>query len=296
MRAVARLLSLLLLCDACAVRSARPSAQEGGPMRAWSVARGTWVDLAALDHELGSADFVLLGENHDHPLHHRLQAQRLAAIVDAGRRPSLVFEMIDVEQQDAVDVAGTEPDAIAQAVHWSESGWPPFELYRPIFEVAHRAGLRIVGGDLSDGEARSIVRAGRIPADLETLLASSPPDAGQLDAWGEEMREAHCGHLPVEMLEPMVQAQRSRDLRLAMTLSKAGEGVLIAGAGHVRKDRAVPFWLARLSPGRHVVSVGLVEEDERLTRPAEHPWPYDYVIFTPRLERPDPCEMFRKAR
>ena len=295
MRALARLLPLLLIGAACAVRPVRPSPDEGAP-RVWSVARSTWVVLAQLDEELAASDFVLIGESHDHPLHHRLQAERLAAIVERGRRPALVFEMIDAEQQGAVDEAGTEPEAIARAVRWSESGWPPFDLYRPIFEVAHRARLRIVGGDLSDAEARAVVRAGRVPGDLETLLASSPPDATQLASWGEEMREAHCGHMPVEMLGPMVQAQRARDLRLAMRLAQTGEGVLIAGAGHVRTDRAVPFWLSRLAPGRRVVSVGLVEEDERSIRPAEQRWAYDYVLFTPRIERPDPCAVFRKAR
>ncbi|MGH6914009.1 MAG: ChaN family lipoprotein, partial [Geminicoccales bacterium] len=91
----------------------------------------------------------------------------------------------------------------------------------------------------------------------------------------------------------MMRVQRARDAmmadRLAATSGKAG-GVLIAGNGHVRKDRGVPWYLARLRPDARSVSIGLLEvQDDVLEPPPD--LPYDYVWFTPRIDDSgDPCE------
>ena len=58
--------------------------------------------------------------------------------------------------------------------------------------------------------------------------------------------------------------------------------MLIAGNGHVRKDRGVPWYLARMRPDARIVSVGLIEVAAGRRRPAE--LPFDYVWFTPRAE------------
>jgi uncharacterized iron-regulated protein len=88
----------------------------------------------------------------------------------------------------------------------------------------------------------------------------------------------------------MYRVQRGRDAmmadRLATASGKVG-GILIAGNEHVRKDRGVPWYLARLEPRARVVSIGLLEVQDELRRPPEG-LPYDYVWFTPRVAR-DPC-------
>ena len=40
------------------------------------------------------AEFVMLGESHDNPDHHIIQANILQALVASGRRPALVWEMV----------------------------------------------------------------------------------------------------------------------------------------------------------------------------------------------------------
>ena len=60
--------------------------------------------------------------------------------------------------------------------------------------------------------------------------------------------------------------------------------ILIAGNGHVRKDRGVPALL----PG--TVSLGLIELKESRSDAAEYlAAPYDYLWFTAQVPRPDPC-------
>jgi uncharacterized iron-regulated protein len=84
----------------------------------------------------------------------------------------------------------------------------------------------------------------------------------------------------------MYQVQRARDAmmadRLAAASGKAG-GILIAGNGHVRNDRGVPWYLARLEPEARTLSIGLVEvRDDAPRLPPD--LPHDYVWFTPRVD------------
>jgi uncharacterized iron-regulated protein len=119
------------------------------------------------------------------------------------------------------------------------------------------------------------------------------------------MKENHCGEVPKELLPGLVRAQRARDVQMALRVAAAGGGgkgaVLITGDGHARTDRGVPAWLERALPGRKHVAIALVEADEDLRWPREFAQPYDadrfpfdFVVFTPRAEREDPCEELRR--
>jgi len=294
-------LLLALLLVACAPRGLAPASGWQSPLlrdhpavgRVWDVVVGAWSDPKQMDDALARADVVLLGETHDNADHHLLQAARVVSLVVRGRRPALAFEMLDAPDQSVVDAADS-PEALENAVKWADSGWPPFEMYRPIFEAGYGARLPIVAADLSNGEAQSIARGGELPEDLRLELESAPLKAEQLESWRQEMRDSHCGMLPERAVDPMVRAQRARDLRLARRLMSAGPGgaVLIAGAGHVRRDRAVPAWIVRLAPSTKVAAVGFVEVSARVPHPERELWPYDYVVFTPRVDRPDPCASF----
>ena len=52
----------------------------------------------------------------------------MRALGQAGRKPALAFEMLDVSQQSKVDAslasAPGDADALALAVDWAKSGWP----------------------------------------------------------------------------------------------------------------------------------------------------------------------------
>jgi uncharacterized iron-regulated protein len=96
----------------------------------------------------------------------------------------------------------------------------------------------------------------------------------------------------------MVNAQRARDMRMARALAGAGveRTALIAGNGHVRRDRGVPLYLA----GASALAIGQVEVRPGVDAPADYfggfasVRSYDYVRFTPRATREDPCITFRK--
>ena len=111
------------------------------------VAGGRRVSEAELVARVQAADIVLVGEIHDNPDHHRLQARLLQAFSATHHAPAVAFEMLNRDQQSAVDASLVahpgEADALARAVAWDSSGWPPWSIYRPVFEAALAAHARI---------------------------------------------------------------------------------------------------------------------------------------------------------
>src|SRR5512137_479445 len=71
--------------------------------RIWSVREGRFVDEAALLRDVRGARYLLLGERHGNPEHHRLQGRLLRAAAEAGRPIALVAEQLDAAQQPAID-------------------------------------------------------------------------------------------------------------------------------------------------------------------------------------------------
>jgi uncharacterized iron-regulated protein len=283
------------------------------------VATGRWIDEATLLEALRHADFVLLGERHDHPDHHALQARLIDALVARGRRPAVAFEMLDADDAPALaSVRALDGDAAARAevlrnaVAWERSGWPDWALYAPVFEAALAPDLPIVAANLGSAELAALRRGGTAalaPQRRTELLLDAPADPEEFRALSEQIREAHCGHAPEAALERMVDTQRAWNAQLARTLSHAPSGspstadpgaprsaILIAGNEHVRRDRGVPRWLERMAPGARVVALGFLELDPREPElPPEHEIPFDFVWWTPRLDLEDPCDKYRDA-
>ncbi|HEY3190091.1 MAG TPA: ChaN family lipoprotein, partial [Solirubrobacteraceae bacterium] len=68
--------------------------------RIWDVAARRFVDEPTVVAAITRARYVLLGEKHDNPDHHALQARLLRALTAAGRRPAVAFEMLTPVQAD----------------------------------------------------------------------------------------------------------------------------------------------------------------------------------------------------
>lgn len=243
-----------------------------------------------------AAEFVLVGEIHPNPDHHLIQSEILAAMTEAGRRPAVVVEMIPETLQGRLDIylSSSPVDAIAlgDVVDWERRGWPAYALYRPIFDVALEAGLEIRGGNLDRDRIMAIGRDGPTPEEAARLGLDLPLDEAAQAAMADEMAGAHCGHMPESAIPGMIRAQRARDGVMAATMIEAdGDGaVLIAGNGHVRRDRGVPAVLKRNRPEATILSIGLIAvtldpEDIESYQPGR----FDFAIFTPREDIKDHC-------
>ncbi len=279
--------------------------------RVWDVAHGAFISHDTLIERLAAAQYVLLGEKHDNPDHHVLQAQVLRALIARGAHPRVAFEMIELDQQPLIDAfLATKPVSAAglgAAVKWDDRGWPTWGDYEPIAQAAVVAHLPILAANLPHAEARAIVHQGldALGGARVTKLGLDRPLAPEAAAsLAEELSASHCGHLPPAMIAPMALAQRARDATMAAILlgdSDAAGAVLIAGAGHARTDRGVPWAIHAQRPAARVVGLAFFEVEPGRLLPQAYAarfgstkLPFDYVWFTPRLDDDDPCEKFRK--
>ncbi len=322
-------LALLTLLSACAAPDrAAPVADPAPPGapwestvltdhplagRIWRPTAAGFVEPADLLDAVAAAPYVLLGEKHDNPDHHRIQAWIVEAMVRRGRAPAIVFEMLAEDQVTALanHLAAHPGDAagIGEAVGWAETGWPDWSLYEPIAAAALAAGGPILAGNLARASVRAITREGVASLGAKRIAALGldrplePVLAGRLR---RDIVESHCSQLPETMIGPMAAAQTAKDAQMADALhhgvglaGRRNGAVLIAGAGHARSDLGVPWYLRRVARGERIVSIGLIEAAADATDPrayasgfdSDH-LPFDFVWFTPRLDDKDPCAAF----
>ncbi|HBV53508.1 MAG TPA: hypothetical protein DEF12_00550 [Rhodobacteraceae bacterium] len=212
----------------------------------------------AIPETVRAAQVVFLGEIHDNPVHHEVQAAWVSALAPRA----VVFEMLTEGAAERVrGVASDTAEVVAQAAGWAESGWPDFALYYPIFRAAARYGLD-----------RAL--------DAEAQIAAQ-----------DEQRAAHCDALPEDMLPSMVEVQRLRDAVLAQVAAQAlaetgGPVAVILGNGHARLDGGAPEFLARAEPQVRHFSLGQSEDGAVFGQ-------FDWVVDAPAVLREDPCKAFR---
>lgn len=280
------------------------------------------VSREALVSLVRSRRFVLLGEVHDNPDIHRERARLIADASRGREKPAaLVFEHIREDQNGALEAfaerqaaeagprdGARSADDLLAALEWPKSGWPDAAMFKPLFVEAIAGRHAIYAGDAPKTEVRKVSREG-LPAVSEadrTRLRLDEALARPLeDALLGELEASHCGLMPKTAFGNMALAQRYRDARIAAAMLAAaeaqGQAVLLAGNGHVRRDRAVPYQLARLAKDPATLVVEFLEVDDEKKDPAAYlprapdgAAAADFVVLMPRAERPDPCEEMRK--
>lgn len=290
----------------CANRPSQPAPGAGGAGR--TPASPPEVAVAGADAALPDAlralvarerrlDYLLLGEVHDHPLHHRLRAAWLDQLARAGRF-AIALEQLDAERQaelDAARAAGLAGADLARAAGFDFRGWV-WEDYAPLVALALRERLALVATNLSSLQTRAIARGTALPAPDSIPRGWGASDRAAMVA---AIADGHCGLLPERAVAGSVDAQLARDATIAAALLRARGAtghpvVLIAGNGHVRRDIGVARHLAARAPGSRILCVGLLEPGEAALGPDMSPR-FDLVVRTPAHPRADPCESLRRA-
>ncbi|WP_431259044.1 ChaN family lipoprotein [Roseateles chitinivorans] len=245
-------------------------------------------------------EFVLLGELHDNPDHHRARAEQLRRLIAQEPKTVVVFEQFSRSEDAAVAQARkTSPgdvNAVIDAAKFDRKGWR-WPLHQPLFDAALQSGAEVRGGNIDRDQIRKIVREGDAawPADLLALRDRTAWTGTQQDALRQDIQVGHCGAMPDAMLPGMVQAQRARDAAMAQAMldaknSGAKRVVLIAGNGHVRRDVAVPVYLQAAGvPASDIDAIAYLEPGSATTAGG-----YDRVERAPAPSREDPCAQFRK--
>ena len=139
---------------------------------------GTAATLGELLDAAARSDVVVLGEVHDDPVGHALEAYVLAKL--AARRPvALSLEMFDADVQPVVDdyCCGlvSERDFLLDARPWDNYATD----YRPLVEFARQCGLRVLAANAPRRYVSAVGRAaaGAGPADDDGGWAWWRPDS-----------------------------------------------------------------------------------------------------------------------
>ena len=197
----------------------------------YRVADGTQVSEAALVADASAAEFVLIGERHDNPEHHRLQARLVAALEAQSEGPRAVaFEMIPAWRQlEIVEylAADGDPAGLGEAIAWEASGWPTWTWYQPIAEAALASDAQIVAADLGVAEKRAAFAQGAQAfrsAFVQRTGLGEPWPAPMMVSLQDELRAAHCDQVSGRVVIGMMRVQRARDAMMADRLAATPAG------------------------------------------------------------------------
>lgn len=303
-RAAAALLILLLA--ACTPAPPPPplaAAEHPLSEKIWLTREERFITPAELARHMAAARFVILGEAHDNPRHQAIHAWAVRALVESNRRPALVAEMIAADQAPALALyfAQNRLDArgLDRFLKWDQSGWPDWGRYKPLFDAAILGQMPIRAGNLDRTLLPAMHARGMAALPPAERLRLDLPDSLPSDvsaALARPIIDGHCGRLPGALVNTFVEIQYARDATLARALMDGGRdsgdgAVLITGAEHARRDRAVPMHLARLGNRDTVFTLGLLEVRADRPRPSEDAdlRVYDAVWFTTAPRRANPC-------
>jgi len=285
MRPCLPLLAVSLLLTACASPPPETSPGHALTERIWDVRAGQFISPQQAYQRAGASRYVLLGEQHDSTIHHARQLQLLQALADQGRQATLALEQFDVQHQSALSAAQhsgtTDAEALADAgqLHREAWRWP---MYKTLINHAAQQHWPLLAANLSRADARDIA-LGKVTPVLPPLAPA------QLTELENDVVQGHCAYRPsAQGLARIVAAQRARDLQMAQVLdSVPGPVLLVAGAGHVRSDRAVPQYLAE--PSR-ALTIAFVEVLDGRLQPGDYDSAgFDLLWFTAATPRPDAC-------
>jgi uncharacterized iron-regulated protein len=250
--------------------------------------------------------FILLGETHDNPVHHRHQAWIIQQLAEHGRTVGVAFEMISQSQYEIITKHTLHSASeVFDVLNWEQTGWPERKLYEPVFSAALQAHYKLFPANIARDRLNSIIKGDNesIPKDIAQRLEDNPLPPDMDAALRKEIDESHCHMLPEDMVHAMMMGQRVRDAVMADSLLKYQQAdgiVFIGGSGHAQ-NRGVPYYIKAEKPDAKVFNIAWMEVDKQLTTAKAYRdyWgidelPFDYVWFTARIDRPDPCEELKK--
>ncbi|WP_158218883.1 ChaN family lipoprotein [Roseateles aquatilis] len=299
-RGVALALTALLAACASSTTASSGTSSSATPSANTSASGALPSAASAASTAKPEPEFVLLGELHDNPDHHRARAEQLRRLIAQEPRTVIVFEQFSRTQDGAVAQARREHPgdtaAVIDAAQFDRKAWR-WPLHQPLFDAVLQTGAEARGGNIDRDQVRKIVREGDAawPADLLALRDRTAWSGAQQDTLRKDIQDGHCGAMPEAMLPGMVQAQRARDAAMAQAMldaKKAGAKrvVLIAGNGHVRRDVAVPVYLQAAGvPASDIDAIGYLEPTSSAPNGG-----YDRVERAPAPTREDPCAAFKR--
>ncbi len=208
------------------------------PDRVYDTHAKRFIDFESMLAQLMYADVVFLGEQHDDPGTHRLEAATLEGLTRRRGNIVLALEMFERDVQQPLDdyLAGRISETAFLAL---SRPWPRYATdYRPLVEFARWYRWPVIAGDIPRRDASAIARAGltvldTISATERAFIATNlncPHDAyfdrfkramGDMSGHGPGSGAALTEEAKAAQLERVYQSQCSKDETMAESIARA---------------------------------------------------------------------------
>ncbi len=300
---------LLILTTGCTQVIAPIGSWESGlytnhPLvgKIWDNNKEAFIDGDELFVAITNSQYVLLGEKHDNPDHHRLQLDLLNQLIASNKLDSISLEMIDSSSDDRLETIQQQNinslDELKVYLEWEEEGWD-WPYYGPLILDSLQAGIAVRSANISSQQV------GEMYGQPLDEAVSSVLDATAIEQLNEEIDASHCNMLPASQFPAMVGIQQARDHQMALSLTFEQADLLpgmirllVAGNYHVRQDLSVPNYIMALNPStsrEQIVALAFLEVDPESDDPLDYMQayssisPYDFIWFTPSSSNEDYC-------
>lgn len=308
--------AVLLLVSPAAAQSPHPldgkffAADGSGPLDPFAP--------ASLDRLMPCGAISILGEVHDNRRIHEMRGG-LVDIANAARATgrcgfaALVFEHFDASQKPGLERFDEFRHKVRRLplaadlfrfTDWEHSGWPSSDIFAPLMQPVVTARAPILAGNAIKAEVREVARNGLGAIDPERrrrLGLEQALEPALQDSLQGELAGGHCGMMPAAATANIALAQRLRDATMAdVALTAARPDAMVAlftGNGHVRADRAIPWYIRLRAPQLKVVTIVFAETRDGKADPTAY-LPVapdgkpaaDFIAFAAPAERGDPCQ------
>jgi uncharacterized iron-regulated protein len=153
------------------------------PERVYDAHRQAFTDFERMLADLSKADVIFVGEQHDDPNTHRLEAALLDGLRRRGVSPTLSLEMFERDAQAALDAYLADKTSEEEFLKTSRP-WARYATdYRPLVELARDLDWPVVASNVPRRHASAVAKNGR--SALDEL------SAGDRDAVA---RDLQCPH------------------------------------------------------------------------------------------------------
>jgi len=279
---MANAICLIVLATLCAVPSVR-----AGDGRA-----EFWVDLLRAEPveqpeemwtDLRGADVIYMGEIHQLERHHRMEVEVLREILKGNRPVVLGLEQIERRNQDQLDRYNADElsfEKLAEAIKWKDQ-WSNYADYRPLLEMAHKGGARIVGLNAPKDVIHAIGKSGLdgLPVEQRRSLAEKIHlEDPTYERLMNRLLSVHASFDPA-FLRHVFEAQVARDETMAATIAQALQpnggakkpiGLVVTGAAHIQFGLGTPERVRiRMPDVRDRILLMSESGDEQLTTEEE---------------------------
>lgn len=228
-----------------------PGSVHVAPGQIVSTKTGRLAQVADVAAAADGHGFVYLGESHDNPHHHRMQAQVIEALAARGRDVVVGLEMFTRPNQANLNpwtLGWWTPEQFVERADWKNQWGFEYGLYSPIFEAVKKHRLPMVALNVPRDWVRAVGRGGiealtaeqraQVPAIernapghrmvFEAMMGGHPPTGTQ----GENIYTA-------QLLWDYGMADTALKYLAAMPPNSKRVMVVVAGSGHVMYGQGI---------------------------------------------------------